>query len=393
MINTKKQYAGPQSAIGFDRPGWTDETAPPDWSQWIGRAVTAIAVIMALYVGVGFWTGWNNVWRAIREMPVDAVPKAVALVLLGLALRAGRWHYYTRRLRWDVPFGQSMVAFLASFAFTATPGKLGEVVKSVLLRRRYGVSLTEGFGVLLVERLGDLLAVLILAAGGLALLTDELVSFILSASLIGLVTVFVGFRTIHQPVLRFFSRVPKLGGLANRGLAILAVGQVLLRPVPFLVGVALALVAWGCEGLAFHVIARACGIQVSLLTSCCVFGVSTLIGALSALPGGLGSMEVVMVVMLSRLGISAGDAAIPVVVFRVATLWFGSLLGLAALFGWWAFCSNPSVNDKAKPLTRPGPESFPTQPTADHPKPDDTARAAHAACVSTASAPPHGNVL
>jgi len=56
------------------------------------------------------------------------------------------------------PWRHSLLAFLASFVFTATPGKAGEVIKSVLLRTRYDVPLPMAWGVLLVERLGDLLA-------------------------------------------------------------------------------------------------------------------------------------------------------------------------------------------------------------------------------------------
>jgi len=41
-----------------------------------------------------------------------------------------------------------------------------------LLRSRYRVSLAEGFGVLLVERLGDLLAVVLLAIAGVRFFAD-----------------------------------------------------------------------------------------------------------------------------------------------------------------------------------------------------------------------------
>ena len=61
-----------------------------------------------------------------------------------------------------------MTAFVAGFAFTATPGKVGEVVKSVLLKRRFGTSLSATAASLLVERVTDLLAMLGLAVAGLA---------------------------------------------------------------------------------------------------------------------------------------------------------------------------------------------------------------------------------
>ena len=106
---------------------------PPDWSRWIGHAVLALTAMMGLYLGATIWASWGNLVVALRRLPLGVLPSIIGLVLVGFALRAVRWHFYVRWLRWNVPLVPSVCAFLASFAFTATPGKAGEVVKSVLL--------------------------------------------------------------------------------------------------------------------------------------------------------------------------------------------------------------------------------------------------------------------
>jgi uncharacterized protein (TIRG00374 family) len=306
-----------------------------------------LAAIMGLYLGATVWAARGNLLRAMQQLPLSTLPTILALVLVGLALRAGRWHYYVRLLRWKVPWHHSLLAFLASFAFTATPGKAGEVVKSVLLRTRYDVPLTEGMGVLLVERLGDLLAVLILAVGGLALLADSLVYFFTAALLVVGMTVFTSSRRIYTPILSLAAKLPKLSGLAQKILRLLNTGEALLRPVPFLIGVGIAVIAWGCEGWAFHLLIRGFAVESDFLTSCSIYGVATLVGALSALPGGLGSFEVVMMLLLARLGMPMAAATLPIVLFRLCTLWAGSLLGLLAMVGWFTWIApaaarNPS---------------------------------------------------
>jgi uncharacterized protein (TIRG00374 family) len=122
-----------------------------------------------LYAGATAWVGRDG-WRAAVEnlSPTD-LAVVLGLVLAGFLLRAGRWHYYMRAVGWNVPFFAGFSAFVASFALTATPGKAGELVKAVLLRERYPVSLSQGAGILFVERLGDLAAVALLAVSGLAL--------------------------------------------------------------------------------------------------------------------------------------------------------------------------------------------------------------------------------
>lgn len=172
----------------------------PLWSRWIGRAVLVLTVMMCLYLAATVWATRGELINALEQLPLAVLPNIVGLVLAGWILRALRWQYYVRLLRWDIPLHHSMYAFFASFAFTATPGKAGEVIKSVLLRTRHQVPLAEGVGVLLVERLGDLLAVIIMATGGLALLADALIYFVISVILVGGMTVFVSVRAIYVPI-------------------------------------------------------------------------------------------------------------------------------------------------------------------------------------------------
>jgi glycosyltransferase 2 family protein len=322
------------SIIAEPRPVENSSPEAPTWSRWIGRGSLILGIIMCLYVGVAFWAARGDLVRLAKGLPWQVVPTVIALVLTGLGLRSLRWHYYVRHLRWPVPLRHSLVAFLASFAFSATPGKAGEMVKCVLLRTHYKVRLTEGAGVLMVERLGDLLAVLILATGGLALVADGLVYFVIAAILVSGMTVFVSNRAIYYFVLSRIARIRKLSRLSDRVIHLLDTSRALLRPFPFLVGVGIAIVAWGFEGVAFHVLIRNFGISIQLMTSCSIYGIATVVGALSALPGGLGSFEVVMVLLLSRLGLPAAAATLPVLLFRFCTLWLGSFVGLCFLLGW-----------------------------------------------------------
>ena len=151
-----------------------------EWRKWVKHSLWLLAVIIAVYSAAGLWAVRGDLARASQSLPWRVLPPVMGLVVLGWALRSLRWHYYVRHLRWPVSLSHSLLAFFASFAFSATPGKVGEVVKSVLLRTRYDVPLADGAGVLLVERLGDLLAILVLSAGGLVLLADGVPYFILA---------------------------------------------------------------------------------------------------------------------------------------------------------------------------------------------------------------------
>ena len=109
---------------------------------------------------------------------------------------------------------------------------------------------------------------------------------------------------------------------------------ILLAPLPLVVATALATTSWFFECLAFCFgRARLSGAR----TSACrgrpfVYAATTVAGALSFLPGGLGVTEAGMLALLGRLaGIARGTAAAATFVTRAATLWFAVALGLPAL--------------------------------------------------------------
>ena len=300
-------------------------------AKWLRLSSLVLMAIMSAYAGATLWAGRGGWQVALNSISLHDLVVIVSLVSLGVLLRAGRWHCYIHVLHWNVPLLQSISAFVASFALTATPAKSGELAKIVLLRSRYRISLSQGAGVLLIERLGDLFAVIVLAIGGLTLFVD-LSGYVLASFIVfgGVVLAVANCRAVLVRV----QAVPQLRNLALRLIGMLDAVRLLMRPVPLLAGGGIALVAWSCEALAFHYLLGRLGIQSSLLISFSIYGLSTLAGALSMLPGGLGSVEAVMTFLLTRLAVPTSAAAVAVVVFRLCTLWLFSLIGAVCMAAW-----------------------------------------------------------
>jgi uncharacterized protein (TIRG00374 family) len=106
----------------------------------------------------------------------------------------------------------------------------------------------------------------------------------------------------------------------------------LFRPKATAIAVGIGVVSWLWEGVGLYVILLGLGIDPSWQTlSIAVFVISfsTVIGAVSALPGGLGAAEVSIAGMLSfLLNMGADTATAATLLIRFATLWFGVGLGL-----------------------------------------------------------------
>ena len=109
----------------------------------------------------------------------------------------------------------------------------------------------------------------------------------------------------------------------------------------------LGVASWFCEGLALWVIMDGLGAHVSLMRSLPIYAAATLVGAVTALPGGLGGTEGSMVALLQQSGIARSAASAGTLLVRIATLWFAVAVGLVALF-----CLNrfsPTFNKSGEP--------------------------------------------
>jgi uncharacterized protein (TIRG00374 family) len=308
-----------------------DETIQVKWLRLSGLVLMAF---VSAYAAATLWAGRGGWQVAVTSISSRDLVVIVSLVSIGVLLRASRWHCYIHILQWNVPLLQSVSAFVASFALTATPAKSGELAKAVLLRSQHPISLSQGAGILLIERLGDLFAVIVLAMGGLALFVD-LSGYVLASFIVfGAVVITVA---KCRGVLVRIQTIPALRNLSLRFMNMLDAVALLMRPIPLLAGGGIALAAWSCEALAFHYLLGRLGIHSSPLTSFSVYGLSTLAGALSMLPGGLGSVEAVMTFLLTRLAAPTSAAAVAVVIFRLCTLWLFSLIGAIFMAGWVVF--------------------------------------------------------
>ncbi len=285
----------------------------------------SLAAVVA-YAGFTFWSGWEEAVQAARRVGLGGGALLLSLSLFNYAVRFGRWQYYLRHLGYRVPVGPSLHYYLASFAFTVTPGKLGEGVRSFYLKP-HGVPLTSSFSALFVERLFDLSATLIFATLGVFYFGRYLpliVVPVVAVMLILLLLASAGFRSWLRR-----GRLGKLTGVLDA----LEAASVLSRGRLLVVGLLLSLLGWGAEATAFHTTLRLIGLELPLVASLGVYGLAISVGALSFLPGGLGGTEATMILLLGLAGVGAADAGAATILLRLATLWFAVLIGIIAAAG------------------------------------------------------------
>jgi len=293
--------------------------------------VASVALAAAGYLAFSLWAGWHDVAAAVRRAGVGGVATLLGLSAANYLLRFGRWQLYLERLGTSVAWPRSMAIYLAGFALTTTPGKAGEAVRCLFLRR-HGLPYTAGIAAIVSERLSDLTAIVAIACVGLAAHPAlwPLVGISLGAC-VALSALLCAGDTLERLQARAAQSASRVARAAQRALGVARAAHACHRPGVLLPVTALALMAWACEAWAFHLLLGWLGLPAPWTFSFFVYAVGMLAGAVSFLPGGLGGTEATMVGLLAWSGMALPDAVAATVLIRVCTLWFAVLLGVAAL--------------------------------------------------------------
>ena len=299
------------------------------------KVMLASVVAALLYAGLALYGDVKKLGDDVRELDWSAFGVGVLLVLGNYVLRVVRWHYYLGRIGVVLPWLESSLVFLCGFVMSVTPGKLGEVFKSVLIYESRGIAPTRTAPVVIAERLTDLIALVILvAAASLEFKHGTVIAATAGLVVAGLVAV-CAYQPLGNLLLDIAARLGPLAKISGRLREAYASLWEMTRPAPLLIGTLIGVAGWGLECVCMWEIARGFpGVQIDLVGATFAYSASTLVGALAMMPGGLGVTEVGMATLLGELGggtISASVASATTILVRLATLWLAVVVGVIAL--------------------------------------------------------------
>jgi uncharacterized protein (TIRG00374 family) len=280
----------------------------------------------------------NQVGNRVLGFQWSLFPLVLLLTLFNYLLRFFKWHYYLGLVGVDdYSLLESARLFLAGFPLAVTPGKVGEALKGVWLEKETGLPVSKGISVVFAERVSDGLGVLALSIIGVIAYPRYWPAFAIVLGGLVVLIIISQIRPAALWLLDLGSRLPLIKRLSNSLREFYEGSYALFRPAALLVAVSLGTISWLGEGIGMYFVLQGLGVPhgwETLSIAIFVLAFSTVIGAVSALPGGLGAADASIAGMLVLLlGLSRDTAAAATLLIRFATLWFAVLLGLLV----WAF--------------------------------------------------------
>ena len=300
------------------------------------KILLSVAFGALVFLGFSIYADFDNLIRTFGEFSWIYFPLVLALSFGNYIIRYYKWEYYRKLLEIDLKPKASFLIFMATFVMSVTPGKMGELLKSYLVREENGTPISRSAPIILAERLTDFISVVLLCIAG-AFVLDYGQGIIIGVGLFFLSgVILISSRKLSMKFISYLEKIKLLSRFANKFQEAYESIYTLVRIKPLIIATFVSAVAWFCECLGLYVILRVYStishIEVSLMSAVFIYGFSTIIGSIAMLPGGLGVTEASLTGLMVLMKIPKDVSVASTFIIRVATLWFAVLIGVIAVY-------------------------------------------------------------
>lgn len=297
-----------------------------------GRYLFHLAVLAGLGVAGARYINGAQLWRAVHQFSWTHAPVILLLTVAYILLKGWR---FTLQLRELTPASRRLVmrAYVAGQACTLLPG--GVTVRAGLLDQA-GVPVADSAAAIAVSSLSDQLVLLLCSLLSALWFEPARPPVMAILSGLALLSILLGIEASRTWLLELVERLLGKVHLLEQwrrfldSLVEMSSWTVWTRAVANAAGAFVLMV------LALHFAVEGVGAQIPYSTLVLAFTLPSMLGRISAMPGGVGVTEAGMIGILDTTpGVTLDQAAAATVIFRVGTVLFAALLGgLVYLFGW-----------------------------------------------------------
>jgi uncharacterized protein (TIRG00374 family) len=291
----------------------------------------SLIIAAVIYLALSVYADFDSVINAFAEFGLLLIPVLLALSYLNYYTRFLKWHYYLNILDIKASWKDSYLIFMSGLVMSVTPGKVGELLKSYMLKKNYSEPISKTAPIVLAERLTDFISLLILGLAGAYFFDYGQIIVIITSVCFVLFILLISNKSSTQFTLRFLSKIKFLKKYIQKFETAYNSIYILLRPRPFAYMIALSFVSWFFECLGFYLILENFNLNFSLFWASFTYAFSTIIGSITMLPGGLGVTDGSITYLLLLGNVQESIAVAATFIVRAVTLWFAVLVGIVSL--------------------------------------------------------------
>ena len=298
----------------------------------VNKALIVIITVIGFYAVFAISLDINTIYDEILDFNTEFFPIILLLATSNWFILFFRWHLLLRNAKIFIPVKDSFLILASGFALDIIPGKVGDLIKSQLLKTKFGIARSKTVPIVILEQFYQAIGIVTLSFFGIWYF--ELGAYVLGFFTATLVFVFVllssrkAFNKIVTLLERrkFTSKLVEPLSSSYDGIKNGIKGPITLYAS------GLSILFWLIEAISIYFILLAFGVEaIGFLTIISTYTTSIMLGILSFLPIGLGVVEGTLVSFFTMHGIDVSLAVTIVIVIRLFTRWYGVSFGFIAL--------------------------------------------------------------
>ena len=302
------------------------------FNKFKNKLLFSIIFGITIFVALTIYADINSIIIDFYNFQWFYIPLILFLTFLNYISRFLKWDYYLNSIGINIMRKDSLIIFFSGLMMSVTPAKLGEVFKSHLLKELNDTEISQSVPVVFAERATDIIGLIILGFIGFSAFGYGKEVLVITISFILFAILIIQSKNICLRLIDYIEGMPCVSKYAKNLHTSYESTYTLLNLKNLLIAVSISIISWFFECIALFFVLKGFGVDVSLLASMFVFSFSTVAGALSMIPGGLGVAEGSMTGLLVMDGVPKTIAVGATLIIRFCTLWFGVIIGVCTLF-------------------------------------------------------------
>ena len=306
-----------------------------------------IVSIIILYIVFLIVSDFSVIREKIFDFNTDYLPIILLLAPLSWVIIFFRWHLLLKNSNITVPKKENFKIYMAGFAMSVTPGKVGELIKSQFLKSKYGIPRKNTIPIILSEYFYNIIGILAVSILGVYYFEFSLYVIIFTSGLIITALTIISSETFFK---KFINLISKRNFL-KKYVSSLSDSHIILKKSTrgkiFIISSALTVAFWLTEALIVYFVFLSFNIlNFEFFKIVAIYTTSLILGIVSFLPMGVGVVEGSLAGFLSYEGVDISIALTLVILIRIFTRWYGVIVGLVFMKLIGGFSKNLFAQDK-----------------------------------------------